>query len=183
MADLQHLDLQDLQSKDVIGKIEAREERSVMKRLLSIILVCCMCFVLTGCGPEYEDTNGEDNFKLQSITDDDIINLATGASGLTYKEQNIAGLHSSEYSSKNFNGVEQLYLTSFIAKSDVEIYIGHMSVESGNFKLVVINNEKIIREIPLDTFNKSFYFEDLEGDFSVHVAGESAKFDFHIDIL
>ena len=111
-----------------------------MKKLLSIILMCCMCFALTGCGPEYEDTNGEDNYKLQSITDDDIIHLATGASGLTYKETNVAGLHSSEYSSKNFNGVEQLYLTSFIAKSNVEIYIGHMSVESGNFKLVVINN-------------------------------------------
>ena len=154
-----------------------------MKKLLSIIIMCCMCFALTGCGPEYEDTNGGDNFTLQSITDDDIIHLATGASGLTYKEQNIAALHSSEYSSKNFNGVEQLYLTSFILKSDVEVYIGQMNVESGNFKLVVINNDKIIQEIPLDTFNESFYFEDLEGDFSVHVAGEAAKFDFHIDIL
>ena len=154
-----------------------------MKKLRSMFLVSAMCAILVACGEKYEDTNGTDNFSLQTITDDDIIHLSTGASGLTYSEQNLGGIHSSEYSSKNFNGVEQLYLTSFIAKSDVEIYIGHMSVESGNFKLVVINNEKIIQEIPLDTFNESFYFEDLEGDFSVHVAGESAKFDFHIDIL
>ena len=55
-------------------------------------------------------------------------------------------------------------------------------MESGNFKLVVINNDEIIQEIERDTFNETFYFEDLKGDFSIHVAGESAKFDFHIDV-
>ena len=154
-----------------------------MKKLLSVLLVACMCLALTGCGTEYEDTNGEENYTLQTITDEDIIKLSTGASGLSYEEQNLGGLHSSEYSSKNFNGVEQIYLTNFIGKSDVEVYIGHMNVESGNFKLVVINNDEIIQEIPLDSFNESFYFLDLEGNFSVHVAGECAKFDFHIEIL
>ena len=155
-----------------------------MKKLLSVLLVACMCLALTGCGMEYEDTNGEDDFTLQTITDDDIINLSTGASGLSYTEEHLGELiHSSEYSSKNFNGVEQIYLTNFIGKSDVEVYIGHMNVESGNFKLVVINNDEIIQEIPLDSFNESFYFKDLKGNFSVHVAGECAKFDFHIEIL
>lgn len=155
-----------------------------MKKLLSLILVICVCFICTGCGTEYEDTNGADNFTLQTITDDEIINLSTGASGLTYKESNLgAFLHSSEYSAKNFNGVEQIYLTNFIGKSDIQVYIGHMNVESGNFKLVVINNSKIIHEFDLDTFNETFYFEDLKGDFSIHVAGECAKFDFHIDIM
>lgn len=154
-----------------------------MKKFLPVILVFCLCLALTGCGPEYEDTNGEDDFTLQTITDEDIIHLSTGASGLTYTEQNLGDfLHSSEYSSKNFNGVEQIYLTSFIGKSDIEIYIGHMNVESGNFKLVIINNDEIIQEIERDTFNETFYFEDLKGDFSIHVAGESAKFDFHIDV-
>lgn len=145
------------------------------------MLAVCMLFALTACGTEYEDTNGDD-ITLETITDEDIINLATGASGLTYKETNIGGLKSSEYSAKNFNGVEQIYLTNFIAKSDVCIYIGHMNVESGNFKLAVINDGKIIKEIPADTFNEEFWFYDLKGTFSVHVAGESAKFDFYIDI-
>ena len=155
-----------------------------MKKLLSLILVICVCFMCTGCGTEYEDTNGADNFTLQTITDDEIINLSTGASGLTYTESDLGSfLHSSEYSAKNFNGVEQIYLTNFIGKSDIQVYIGHMTVESGNFKLVVINNSKIIHEFNLDTFNETFYFEDLKGDFAIHVAGESAKFDFHIDIM
>lgn len=153
------------------------------KRLLSVILVCCMSCLLAGCGTEYEDTNGAENFTLQTITDEEIIDLSTGASGLSYTEENLGFLHSSEYSAKNFNGVERIYLTTFIGKSDVEIYIGHLNVESGNFKLVVINNDEIIKEIPLDAFGETFRFEDLKGDFSVHVAGECAKFDFYIDIL
>ena len=141
-----------------------------------------MCLAFTACGEEYADTNGDDDYTLQTITDEDIIHLKTGSSGLSYKEQNLGFLHSSEYYSKNHNGVDQIYLTSFIAKSDVEIYIGHMSVTKGNFKLAVINNDKIIKEIPVNAFNEIYRFEDLEGDFSVHVAGESAAFEFYIDI-
>ena len=153
-----------------------------MKKLLCMILVFSMCFALVGCGTEYPDTNGEDNFDLETITDENIINLETGASGLTYEELNLGALHSSEYSAKNFNCVERLYFTSFIGKSDVCVYIGHMTVESGNFRLVVINNDEIIKDIPLDTFNEDIWFEDLTGDFAIHVAGESAKFDFHIEV-
>lgn len=98
-----------------------------MKKFLSVFCMICMCLALVGCGTEYEDTNGADDFALQTITDENIINLDTGASGLTYSEENLGDvLHSSEYSSKNFNGVEQLYLTNFIAPSDIHVYIGHI---------------------------------------------------------
>ncbi len=153
-----------------------------MKKIVCLLLVICMSFVLMSCGKEYEDTNGADDFTLQTITDENIIHLETGASNLTYKEKEVAGVKSTEYSSKNFNGVEQLYLTGFWGKSDVRVYIGHMNVKSGNFKLVAINNDEIIHEFALDTFSEEFIFEDLEGDFSIHLAGESAAFDFHIEV-
>ena len=153
-----------------------------MKKMMRVFLVTCMCFMLTGCGEEYEDTNGSDNFELQTITDENIINLETGASGLSYEELDMGILHSSEYSAKNFNGVEQIYMTNLLGKSDVHVYIGHMNVKSGNFKLAVINNDEIIHEFALDTFGEDFYFEDLSGTFSIHVAGECAAFDFHIEV-
>lgn len=153
-----------------------------MKKRLLTFVVAFMCLGMVSCGTQYEDTNGPDDFTLQTITDENIINLETGSSGLSYKEQNAAGFHSSKYYAKNHNGVDQIFLTDFIGPSDVEVYIGHMAVESGNFKLVVINNDEIIKEIPVDAFNESFYFENLTGTFAIHVAGESAKFDFHIDI-
>lgn len=153
-----------------------------MRKLITIILIMCICLSIGGCGTTYEDTNGENNFELQTITDENIIHLETGASGLSYKETNIGFLHSSEYSSKNFNGVEQIYLTNFIGPSDIYVYIGHMNVKGGNFRLVVINEDKIIHEFDLNTFNEEILFENLTGTFSIHVAGESAKFDFYIDV-
>lgn len=152
-----------------------------MKKLLSFLLMILLCLTLAGC-EEYEDTNGADDFTLQTITDENIIKMDIGSSGLTYKETNVGGLKTSEYSSKNFNGVDEIYVTSYILESDVEIYIGHMSVEKGNFKLAVILDDEIIKEIPLDAFSESYYFEDIKGDFSVRVAGESAAFEFYIDI-
>ena len=153
-----------------------------MRKFIAILLITCICLTIGGCGTTYEDTNGADNFELQTITDENIIHLETGASGLAYKESNLGLLLSSEYFSKNFNGVEQIYLTNFVGASDIYVYIGHMNVESGNFRLVVINDDKIIHEFDLDTFGEEFLFEDLTGTFSIHVAGESAKFDFYIDI-
>lgn len=155
-----------------------------MKRIISLILASAMCLGLTACGgSKYEDTNGDDIFTLQTITDENIIRLDTGASGLSYSEESLGDvLSSAEYSSKNFNGVEQIYLTNFLAPSDVCIYIGTMSVDKGNFKLAIVNNDEIIAEIPLDAFNEQFYFEDITGSFAVHVAGECAAFSFYMDI-
>ena len=154
-----------------------------MKKFSLILLSLCLILALVGCGTQYEDTNGPDNFTLQTITDQNIINLDLGASGLTYTESELGDiLSSSEYSAKNFNGVERIFQTNFLLPSDIEVYIGHMNVKSGNFKLVVINNDTIIQEIPLDSFNETFRFENLSGSFSVHAAGESAAFEFYMDV-
>ena len=156
-----------------------------MKKYIFIILCICVCVCLgfAACSKQYEDTNGSDNFTLQSISDQNIINLETGASGLNYTEENWAGVISSaEYSASNFNGVEQIFLTNYILPSDVEVYIGHMNVKSGNFRLVAICDDEIIHEFALDAFNETIRFEDLTGAFSIHVAGESAKFEFSIEV-
>lgn len=150
------------------------------KRISCFILGAVLAFSLSGCGEQYEDTNGDDVFTLQTITDENIINLDLGASGITYSADDEDTLK--VYSAKNFNGVEQIYSTGFLGKSDVSVYIGTMNVRSGNFKLVAINNDEIIYEFPLDAFNETFHFEDLEGDFAIHVAGESASFKFDMEV-
>lgn len=153
-----------------------------MKKIIQLFCACLFVLNLSGCGEPIEDTNGENNTSLNTITDKNIINLDLGASGLGYSETNLGGFQSKEYSSKNFNGVEQIYLTNFIGKSDVFVYVGHLNVKSGNFKIAIINDDKIIKEIPNDAFNEEFFFEDLVGTFAIHVAGESANVEFHIDV-
>ena len=141
-----------------------------MKKLLSLLLSFLMVLALSACGTEYEDTNGADNFELQTITDEDIIHLKTGASGLSYSESSIGGITSSEYSSKNFNGVEQLYQSNYILDSDVVVNISYINVTAGNFRMVVINNDEIISDIRLDSFGEIYTFEDVNGAFSIHVS-------------
>lgn len=154
-----------------------------MKKRILTILAACLILMLAGCGTTYEDTNGPDNFSLQTITEQNILKLDVGASGLSYTEEEFGDfLHSSEYSSKNFNGVQEIYQTNFLLPSYAEVYIGHLNVKKGNFQLSVINNGEIILNIPLDSFGESYCFENLTGSFSVHVAGESAAFDFYIDV-
>lgn len=154
-----------------------------MRKIIAIILSLCIVLALTGCGTTYEDTNGPEDFSLQTITDQNIIHLDVGASGLNFTEESLGDVvFSSEYSAKNFNGVAQIYTTGFFLPSDVEVYIGHMNVKQGNFKLAIVNDEQIIYEIPLDAFGDTFRFENISGSFSIHVAGESAAFEFYIDV-
>lgn len=153
-----------------------------MKKLLCAALATMFSFTLVGCGETYEDTNGEDNFALQTITDENIIKQNIGASGLSYSETEIGPITTSEYSAKNFNGVECIYETTYIGKSDVTVYVGTMNVKSGNFKMAVVLDDEIIKEIPLDAFGEDFYFEDIKGHFQLVVAGESAAVEFYVNV-
>lgn len=153
--------------------------KKVSKIIMVFLLLGCMC----GCGTKYEDTNGSDT-TLQTITDENIINLDLGSSGLKYSESEIAGITiDAKYSSKNFNGVQRIYDTRFILESDVNIMINSLSIHEGNFKLAFINDGKIIKEVSSDMFGEMIYFEDLIGVFSIHIAGESASFELYIEDL
>lgn len=152
-----------------------------MRRLCSILAV--LCVALAGCGTEYADTNGVDDYSLQTIGDEEIVNLSVGASGLKYSEESIGdAIYSTEYSGQSFNGVEQIFLTNYLLPSDVRVYIGYLNVSGGNFRLVVVNNDEIIEEIPIGAFNEEFMFEDISGSFAIHLAGESAEFELNISV-
>lgn len=154
-----------------------------MKKLFLLMLTASMLVTLVACGTKYEDTNGDSVFTLQTITDKNIIELDVGSSGLSYSEESVGDVvFSSKYSSSDFNGVAELYQTNFITSSDVSVYIGSVNVRDGNFKLVAVNDDEIIHEFALDTFNETLIFEDLTGSFSIRVAGESASFEFDISV-
>lgn len=153
-----------------------------MKKPLSLLLAFLMVLALSACAAEYEDTNGDDNFALQTITDEDIINLQIGSSGINYTESSFGSISGNEYYSKNFNGVEQLFVENYIWDSDITISVGYLDVTAGNFRMVVINNDEIIFDVPLNISAETYYFEDINGYFSVHIAGESANVKFNYSV-
>ena len=81
-----------------------------------------------------EDTNGADNYSLQTITDSNIINRDVGAMGLNIHKSAVSDV--TTYSSEKFTGVEEIYGTN-IWGNRLEITVNHARVDSGNFKIVL----------------------------------------------
>lgn len=143
-----------------------------------LIAVCAVWFLSSN--PEHiEDTNGADNFGLQTITDSDIINRDVGAMGLEKSTDAIS--NTATYSSKKFTGVEEIYGTN-IWGNRFEITINHARVDSGNFKIVLLENDRIVHEFELNELTQTYVLENPNGYISLRIAGESADFmfDYHI---
>ncbi len=154
-----------------------------MKKVWSMVLILGLCISMIGCSTEkYQDTNGADDFTLQTITDENIVKQDLGSSGMSQTETKVGAISSKEYSSKNFNGVYEIDATNFILPSDVSVYVGHLNVKSGNFKLAIVNDDAVIFEIPLDSFGETYYFEGLKGHFAIRAAGESAAVEFFVEM-
>ena len=149
-----------------------------MKKIIQILCSLFLVFGLSGCGKTYEDTNGENNTSLNTITNENIEKMDIGASGLGYSEIDIAGITSREYSSKNFNGVEEIEIAGIVYANRVEVCVDYINVKSGNFKLVVLIDDKIVKEIPNDAFAETYVFENVTDTLSIRAAGESANVEF-----
>ena len=154
-----------------------------MKKWMNLFVCGCLCFCLVGCGETYEDTNGADDYSLQTITDENILNMDLGSSGIAYSEESAGGIIAGqEYSASNFNGVYEIYTTSYLGNSEVMVSVDGLQVNSGNLRIVVVYEGEIIKDIPLDSTSQTVTFEDISGDFSVRIAGESANFVCNITV-
>lgn len=159
--------------------------------VIGSVIVFFLAFVLLTLfnqGPGHiEDTNGAENYALQQITAQDIIDCDMGTKG-TLRENtsnwNIAGLDISEgieYSSDKFTGVYCLYTAYFFKGSDISFQIYNFEVTGGNFAFYVVFDGEIIGEVKPDGESVTeFRYDNIEksGDVSYIIAGESASFKF-----
>lgn len=155
-----------------------------MKKIIMIIgavvlVAVCAVWFLNSDLEHIEDTNGADNFALQTITDDNIINRDIGAMGLKTSTDSIS--NTTTYSSDKFTGVEEIYGNN-IWGNRLEITINHARVDSGNFKIVLLEGDKIVHEFALNELMQTYVLENPNGYISLRIAGESADFmfDYHI---
>lgn len=154
------------------------------KNILWIILAIAVIAVvgysfLTSDLEVMEDKNGPDDYSLAIITEDNIINLDMGSMGL----KKTSGMLSEgiTFSSDNFNGVERIFLTNFIFSSDFRMDVTNFHVNSGNFRMCLVNDGEIVYDVqPGETFNEVL-LRGLKGDFELIIAGESADFTFYLD--
>ena len=137
-----------------------------MRKIITIITVLLFVFVLSAC-TKYEDTNGENDYTLQIITDDQIIKGSSyNVVGSFKKVINNEG----KYTVKKLNGV---FTIDTFSKGSYTFNVD-FKVPKGNAKLVLCNDDKIIYEFTVNEANQSYTISSSKR-FHLKVAGESSS--------
>lgn len=151
--------------------------------LLAAGIMAAFC-LLAGCSflgsdlEHIEDTNGAEDYSLAVITEEDIIKQEMGALNIKMS----TGLLNDgiTFSSKKFTGVYQIFVTNFFFDSDFRMDVTGFYVNGGNFQMSLVNNDELVAVVEPDMFAEC-QLSDLNGSFSLVIAGESADFEFTLD--
>ena len=150
-----------------------------MKKILCLIMMLIFAVALTGCGVEIPDENGPDDFNLATITTENIVNLDLGASSYSVSpsvDDEDYMVKTTKIKGSEFSGVVELYGTNFTGKSDFTVYLNNISVDSGNFKVLVSLDDEIVHEFNNQEMQQKCELKDIKGNVSVRIAGETADF-------
>lgn len=153
-----------------------------IKKILGTIvfiaaIIAAVVMLLSNPVEHIEDTNGADNYELQTITDEDIVNMEMGAKGYSVTTHNIT--KTTEISSGKFTGVHRVVYSNLLGASDFVLNIRNFKVKRGNFKMVVVHDGEIVDELTAESA-ESYVLEDVNGTVSLVIAGESADFSFEM---
>ena len=157
---------------------------NMIKKLGGIIFVVAfiVVFIVLMAGDKkiehIEDTNGADNYSLQTITDENIELRDIGAKGFASKTNNIT--NKTTYYSNKYTGVTEVDGGTAIS-SEYTIFVHRFEVEEGNAKLVLLKDDKIVHEFEPSETIQEFTVENAQGSYmSLRIAGESAKFELEL---
>lgn len=148
------------------------------------VIIVAGIFVIVGAvwlfGEKLEpiaDTNGAEDFTLQTITDEDIINNDMGS----YKPMSMVSKPGGylKFSSDEFSGVYEIYYDIYLGTSDFVVNLENFQVTDGNLKMCVVYDGKVVEVIePAESVR--YCLEDVKGEVSLMLAGESAAYSFEI---
>ena len=145
--------------------------------VIIVLVIACCVWLFLGRIDHIEDTNGADDFSLQTITEENIINLDFGATGGPAISRGNAWNEGVEFSADKYTGVTEILYDDFFGTSDFEVSLSSFSVTGGNFQMVVVYNGEIVATLePGSTVE--YRLEDVSGYISLRIAGESASFSF-----
>lgn len=146
---------------------------------VAVVVICGYSFLNSDL-KHIEDTNGPEDYTLTTITDENIIKQDMGALNVSKS----TGLLNDgvTFKSDKFSGVYRVFQTNFFFDSDFLMDVAGFWVNSGNFRMCIINDGKIIATVEPGMF-ATCELSDLNGSFELVIAGESADFEFTLDRL
>lgn len=146
---------------------------------VAVVVICGYSFLNSDL-KHIEDTNGPEDYTLTTITDENIIKQDMGALNVSKS----TGLLNDgvTFKSDKFTGVYRVFQTNFFFDSDFLMDVAGFWVNSGNFRMCIVNDGKIIATVEPGMF-ATCELSDLNGSFELVIAGESADFEFTLDRL
>jgi len=153
-----------------------------MKKILTLFLAL---FILTACSDKYEDTNGENNYDLQTLKLEDVFKAHSCSSSSTSKSQGF--LKNGEIIHyKNYNGIGDVFEFEHftIGESSCTIIVSY-HIDKGNSALVIRDDyDKIIHIFEINKDDQELHVEVNGDDFFYLTAyGESADFTVDYEII
>jgi len=143
------------------------------KKIIFLFLFVFILVTFSGC-THIEDTNGAEDYTIETFTDDDIIKKSS-YSALGFVETNINGKITIKIS--KFSGVYEI--TSLNPKNETLVFTVESKCSLGNFRIVLIKDDAIIRDILINTTEK-VEIENANGKYIMKIVGESANFSLTI---
>ncbi len=147
-----------------------------MKRVIFILTVILCMSLLCSCVSHIEDTNGEDDYSLCSLTDEDIID---GVSSLMQGSMSNKRNDRGSMSVQKFSGVQTI--DSINVRGAEETLTCTVNVESGNLRVVIVKDGKIFADLAVDGIKDSVTLTE-SGKYELKIAGESACFEIEYKI-
>ena len=148
-----------------------------MKKFFGGLFLLLVLFSLVGCFPVYEDTNGAEDYTLQSLTEADIISGGTYSkamsSTITVNDKTVC-------KAKAMSGVETLF-EQRLKNEAFEILVS-CEILKGNARLVLVVDGEIVYDFALNESNQRFTLKNVSGDVSLRLAGESVGYSVTYEI-
>ena len=150
-----------------------------MKKIYLLFIILLTLF-LTSCSAfkTYEDTNGEDDYSLQEITEEMVIKNKGGVQiAAVSSEVTKDGVTNIKLSVGEFNGVNQIHV---FRKGSYTVNVNY-EVTSGNSRLVITDGSSIIKDFDINKDNQVYEFT-CEKNYYLKLAGESCGYKLNVEI-
>lgn len=135
--------------------------------LLAVLLV--LALALTGC-KTYKDTNGPDNYSLQSLTEQDLLKGGS-CSKVGSVETNVNDRHTVRV--KTLNGIDTL--DSFSGSGTYTVTLS-WNITKGNSRLVLCTGSEILHDFSVNESGQTFSFKPGGSRVYLRIAGEDCGY-------
>lgn len=142
--------------------------------MLAALLVC---LPLTACQSHIEDTNGEDDHSLTTLTDADLVKKATSSVTTTLLRSEVNGKGTVKVG--KLSGVTTL--DEYTTRND-RMMTYTATLTSGNLRLVLVQDGEIVAELPVDGAEHTVLVPSASGRVMLRAGGESARFEFSYEL-